>query len=209
MPVLLADGRWLAVERRLGIVPNGNFTAVLHRFNADGTRDENMPPLELTTGVTDAYVAGRLGFFDGPRAPHTRDTQGRIYLGVHHGDYYYSGVGAGGGKTRLFRLQPDGRPEPGFRAVDLDPVYALAATPQGVVARTSLKTWTRGGATRYATALFRLSFDGTPDSSFRTRHLESATSSGGSRPRTGLGSDFDVLTVLTDGSLLARAVGHL
>lgn len=208
-PILLADGRWLAVERRplAAPTPQLNFTAVLRRFNSDGTLDSTFPPAELLRGSTVSTDPVQSSFFSGPRALATRDAQNRVYLGVQHGDFAAASLGATSGTTRLFRLQPDGTADPTFSPRDVGPLFTLVTTSQGLLARTVDASFARLQGTATTTSLFRLHFDGSLDSTFVPHTLRTHVNSSVSPP-TGLGNDYNVLTVAPDGSVIARTTGH-
>lgn len=209
-PILLADGRWLAVERKQINPPLSatvNFSAILRRFHSDGSLDPTFGPVELMRGFTTPDQSGRSPFASGPRAIGTRDAQNRVYLAVQHGDSGSVSVAVTSGRGRIFRLHPDGTLDATFSAPDIDPVFTLASTPQGLLARTSLETWARLRGATIATSLFRLHFDGSPDLTFAPKSLRTARSDS-IRPPTGLGHDYDVLTATADGAVIARTAGH-
>jgi uncharacterized delta-60 repeat protein len=213
LPTLLADGRWVAVERRAVPESDGvnrnpySFVAILRRFNADGSIDPGFVPVELLKDFTQNLSLQMRLVFTGPRCLSTRDALGRVYLGVQHGDFANSQA-ALNGSTRVIRLRADGTVDPAFSALAVEPLHALAATPNGLLARTCVETWGRLAPVTTTTQIFRLRADGTRDPTYRAQSLRTARGGHGLSD-AGLAYDYDVLTALPDGALVARAVGHL
>ena len=211
-PILLADGRWLAVERKPIPDPvhqtftTAWFAAVLRRFHANGTLDRSFEATELLQGFS-SFPAGYKVLFTGQRTLSEQDTHGRVYLGIHFGDFGDSQSNRSGA-SRLFRLQADGTLDPSFTPVDLAPLHFLKATPDGLVVRTSIQSWSRLQPTVTETDLFRLKLDGSRDATFQASRLRTERS-GYTRPPVGLDNDYDVLTVSPEGSIIARASSHL
>lgn len=208
-PILLADGRWLAVERKpLGpTASRPNFTALLRRFNSDGTADSTFTPVALLSGVTLSESSSPPSSFTGPRVVAARDPENRIYLGVQHGETGASGLGSSNGTTRLFRLHADGTLDHSFAAHDVGPLSTLVATAAGLIARTSLETWARLRGTTVETSLFRLHFDGSVDPTFAPKSRRT-TRADSIQPPAGFDHDYDVLTVGAHGAVTARTVGQ-
>ena len=208
-PALLADGRWIAVERRLNAATGGSlpFTAVLRRFLSDGSLDTSFAPIELMTAST-ADVSQTGSFFKGPRIISTQDAQGRIYLAVNHGESVITSLGANGGTSRLFRLRADGTLDPTFPAKDVGSLFDLAANADGVVVRTRLDTAGRLQPIVGVTTIFRITADGVRDPTYQEKLLRTERNGPTSVP-IGLDRDYDVLDILPDGAIVARASGHL
>jgi hypothetical protein len=209
---LLADGRWLAVER--GAFPGepaaayerGAFSAILRRFNANGTLDRTFPAIEVMRA--NSVIQGTYSYFTGPRTISARDSLGRIYLGIQHGDST-SSLASSSGASRLFRLRAEGTLDPTFSPLDLGPLYLLVATSEGLIARTELRRSGRYPQPSTAdTEIVRLKLDGSRDSGFQARSLTTSVASSSIGKTSGLSHDFDVLTASPEGAILARANGH-
>ncbi len=193
-PVLLADGRWIAVS--VGRNPEGNRTVRLTRHSRDGVTDQDYGDRVLTP-LEPAPVASPDG--NGQVDPlnyhvlRTVDPLGRVYLGIYY-DFlpFFREIGEssrfGQGKTMLLRLNPDGTPDASFAVRSLPQLSTLQATSRGLLCQSR----ERQGPDLLKTT-FRLTFEGERDAAFHSSQILSFQGS----------FAFTEVATLPDGSHLA------
>ncbi len=159
LPILLANGRWLAVRALTG--SGGQRELGLARFNADGSADRTYGSVTLSPAV-EAPVARSQDFIIS-----TLDRQGRVYVGTSFGFSPASHLTWSNGSALLLRLNADGTPDRSFSPRVLAEISALQAAPEGIIVSYVEWAFARPVYTRYRTTTRRLRFDGTDDPGFR------------------------------------------
>ena len=182
MPLLLADGRWLVATP--AVDSSGNRVVTLARFTAKGETDPSFGARQLAVpfpAQVPASFAGasapRLQKLDGTTLT-TVDGAGRVYVVTHYGfppDLYVAG--AASGRSLLFRLNPDGTPDPTFAPKTRPQILTMQAAARGLMVdeigwlMNVSSVGMRGGpiVTAYCTVTTsRLTFDGAADPGFRS-----------------------------------------